>query len=101
MLIVRRLSKHCGKQTFGLNSLNRDQLARRYPQLDFEAVAWGILEPDSGVILARRAVQAVVEHARKSGTTYLEAAVLPLEQETRNSGESSAAGEHVAENLIQ
>jgi sarcosine oxidase len=64
-----------------LDHLDCDELARRYPQLNFEAVAWGILEPDSGVILARRAVQVVVEHARKSGTTYLEAAVLPLEQE--------------------
>ena len=63
-----------------IDRLDRDELARRYPQLDFEAVAWGILELDSGVMLARRAVQAVVEHARKSGTTYLEAAVCPLEQ---------------------
>ena len=64
-----------------IERLDRDQLARRYPQLNFEEIAWGIIEPDSGVILARRAVQVVVEHARKSGTTYLEAAILPLEQE--------------------
>jgi sarcosine oxidase len=57
--------------------LHPDELARRYPQLNFEAVAWGILEPDSGVVLARRAVQAVVEQARTSGTIYLEEAVLP------------------------
>jgi sarcosine oxidase len=72
-----------------IDRLNREQLARRYPQLNFQAVAWGIVEPDSGVILARRAVQVVVEHARKSGTTYLEAAVLPLEQQG-----ASAAGDH-------
>lgn len=64
-----------------IERLDRDQLARRYPQLNFEEVAWGIIEPDSGVLLARRAVQFVVEQARKGGTTYLEAAVLPLEQE--------------------
>lgn len=62
--------------------LNRDELAVRYPQLNFEAVPWGILEPDSGVILARRAVQVVVEEARKSGATYLEEAVLPMERGT-------------------
>ena len=60
--------------------LDRDELAARYPQLKFESVAWGILEPDSGVLLARRAVQAVVARARKSGVTYLEEAVLPMDQ---------------------
>ncbi|MFZ0061715.1 MAG: FAD-dependent oxidoreductase [Pyrinomonadaceae bacterium] len=57
--------------------LDRDELAARYPQLKFDSVAWGILEPDSGVLLARRAVRAVVAHALKSGVTYLEGAVLP------------------------
>lgn len=68
-----------------LESLNRDELERRYPQVNFEEVAWGILEPDSGIILARRAVQAVVEQAGKRGTIYLEEAVLPLERETNES----------------
>ena len=73
--------------------LNREELARRYPQLNFEAVAWGIIEPDSGVILARRAVQAVVEQARKSGTTYLEEAVLPPDRD----GEPASEGQDVKE----
>ncbi len=47
---------------------------------EFGTVAWGILEPDSGVLLARRAVQAVVERALENGVTYLNAAVLPLEE---------------------
>jgi glycine/D-amino acid oxidase-like deaminating enzyme len=43
-------------------------------------VTWGILEPDSGVLLARRAVQAVVAQARAGGMTYLEEAILaPLD----------------------
>ncbi|MGI8918388.1 MAG: FAD-dependent oxidoreductase [Pyrinomonadaceae bacterium] len=83
-----------------LEHLDRDQLARRYPQLNFEAVAWGILEPDSGVMLARRAVQAVVEQARKCGTIYLEDGVLPLEPEINKiQGRASAAGEYVAGKL--
>ena len=73
--------------------LDRDELARRYPQLNFEAVAWGIVEPDSGVILARRAVQAVVEQARKRGTTYLEEAVVPPDRD----GESTSDGQDVTE----
>ncbi len=80
--------------------LDQDALARRYPQLDFEAVAWGIFEPDSGVILARRAVQVVVEQARKVGTTYLEAAVLPLEPGTNEiSANASPAAVHGNEKL--
>ena len=67
--------------------LNREELARRYPQLKFEAEAWGIIEPDSGVILARRAVQALVEKARKSGTTYLEEAVLPPDRDREPASE--------------
>ena len=59
--------------------LTREQLGRRYPQLEFGEVAWGILESDSGVLLARRAVQAVVERVQQSGGTYLAAQALPLE----------------------
>ncbi len=47
-----------------------DQLRRRFPQISFEDAAWGILEPDSGVLMARRAVQAVLEQAQKFGLTY-------------------------------
>ena len=55
--------------------LDRDELARRYPQLDLDPFAWGILEPDSGVLLARQAVQAVVAAARVAGVGYVQEAV--------------------------
>ena len=48
-----------------------DDLRRRYPQIAFEDAEWGIFEPDSGVLLARRAVQVVAEQARKIGVDYL------------------------------
>lgn len=57
--------------------LDRVELHRRYPQFEFGAsnsVTWGILEPDSGVLMARQAVQAVVAQAQASGVTYLEEA---------------------------
>ncbi|MGI8732787.1 MAG: FAD-dependent oxidoreductase [Pyrinomonadaceae bacterium] len=60
--------------------LDRAELERRYPQLETGSVAWGILEPDSGVLLARRAVQAVIERSVKNGVTYLEEAVLSPEE---------------------
>src|ERR1041384_2199477 len=44
--------------------LDRDELVRRFPQLDVGPVSWGILEPDSGVLMARRAVHAVATQAQ-------------------------------------
>ena len=55
--------------------LDRDEIARRYPQIATGADTWGILEPDSGVLLARRAVQAVAAEARAIGVEYREAAI--------------------------
>ena len=57
--------------------MDHDELVRRFPQLDFGRIAWGILEPDAGVLMARRAVQAVVAQARAEGLDYLEEAIAP------------------------
>ena len=55
--------------------LDHDELARRYPQITLGEVTWGILEPDSGVLLARRAVQIVAAAARALGVDYREEAI--------------------------
>ena len=57
--------------------LDHDELVLRFPQLNPGPISWGILEPDSGVLMARRAVQAVVAQARAAGVDYLEAAIAP------------------------
>ena len=57
--------------------LDHDSLVRRFPQLDFGPIAWGILEPEAGVLMARRAVQAVVEQARAEGVVYMTEAIAP------------------------
>ena len=57
--------------------LSRDELEKRYPQIDFGSVTWGIFEPDSGALIARRAVQRVVEQAIRIGTDYRIEAVEP------------------------
>jgi len=54
-------------------------LRKHYPQISFDEDAWGIFEPDSGVLMARRAVQTLVEQARKIGVDYRPAAVLAPE----------------------
>jgi glycine/D-amino acid oxidase-like deaminating enzyme len=47
--------------------LNARDLGRRFPQLSLDPESEGIWEPDSGVLMARRGVQAVVE---ASGADY-------------------------------
>jgi monomeric sarcosine oxidase len=64
-------------QRLGINyeRLDHDELARRFPQISLGQVTWGMLEPDAGVLLARRAVQAVAEQARAIGVDYREEAI--------------------------
>ncbi|MFZ0820057.1 MAG: FAD-dependent oxidoreductase [Candidatus Acidiferrales bacterium] len=50
--------------------LTRAELGRRYPQIAFRAASWGLLEPESGVLMARRAVAAVAEAAIAEGADY-------------------------------
>src|SRR5689334_19464447 len=58
-------------------TLDHDELAARYPQITLGQVNWGILEPESGVLLARRAVQVVAAAARAIGIDYREEAIAP------------------------
>ena len=60
-----------------VEKLQRAELFERYPQIDFGPVTWGVFEPASGVLMARRAVQTVVEEAIREGLSYLSEAVLP------------------------
>jgi len=58
--------------------LHRDELERRYPQIDFGEVAWAIYEPLSGALMARRAVQSVADFVARNGGDYLvESALAP------------------------
>jgi glycine/D-amino acid oxidase-like deaminating enzyme len=56
--------KRCGVQH---EVMARGELERRYPQVNFEGVSQGLLEPTSGVLLARRAVSCTVASAMHMG----------------------------------
>jgi sarcosine oxidase len=77
------------------------EIGKRYPQLRFDDVTLGVLEPESGVLLARRAVQALAGDLQLNGVTFTTAAVLPpqgggtLTQITTGTQESVAAGSFV------
>jgi sarcosine oxidase len=55
--------------------LSAADLRREYPQIRLDPAAVAILEPDSGALLARQAVQAVVREFIKRGGSYRVAAV--------------------------
>jgi glycine/D-amino acid oxidase-like deaminating enzyme len=74
--------------------LDRAQMARRWPMIDFDGIRAGVHEPTFGALLARRAVQQLVNGFVRSGGTYLQAEVRPpaedgerLDEITLSSGE--------------
>jgi sarcosine oxidase len=76
-------------------------LARRYPHVNFDGVARGLLEPESGVLMARCAVNCVVESAARMGvTTRIAQGIAPrgngrVESIEMASGERAAAANFV------
>lgn len=83
--------------------LDRDELRRRFPQCRFTSAAYALLESGSGVLMARRAVQALVDGARRAGFHYATAAALPpqaarrrrLDALTLSDGSRLRAARHV------
>ena len=57
--------------------LTRDDVAARFPQLDLGGAARAVLEPGGGVLLARRAVRAAADRARRRGVDCRTASVAP------------------------
>ncbi len=53
-----------------IEQLSRRDLEQRYAQFDFGPITRGVLEPESGVLLARRAVQIIVQEAVRRGVQY-------------------------------
>ncbi|HKO95421.1 MAG TPA: FAD-dependent oxidoreductase [Pyrinomonadaceae bacterium] len=83
--------------------LDRSQLLERYPQLEPGPATWGILEPRSGVLLARQAVQAVVRQAQEIGASYVQEAIVAPEtdaQSTLDSVQTSSGGRIVANQFV-
>jgi sarcosine oxidase len=52
-------------------------LERRWPQIDWTGIAFGLFEPDFGPLMARRAVQTLVREYVSMGGEYTLASVLP------------------------
>ena len=85
--------KRCGVQ---FEELDREALEKRYPQIGLDDIKCGILEPKSGVLIARRAVAAVVEEAVRLGAEYRCAQVLRPTGFGRANEAATSDGEHIA-----
>jgi len=69
--ILTRLGVH-------VERLETSELQKRYPQISFAGVGWGVLEPASGALMARRAVQALASQTEAEGTTIKRESVAPI-----------------------
>lgn len=59
-------------------------MAKRWPQIDFDGIAVGVWQPTMGALMARRSVQALVDEFVKAGGAFRQAAVAP----PRSTGEA-------------
>ena len=76
--------------------LSLADLRHLYPQIVFDDDSWGILERRSGVLMARRAVQAVVQQAQEIGVEYWVEAIQAPEGYGRIEKVKTTGGETIA-----
>jgi len=80
--------------------VERAELVRRWPQIDFGPNDWAIFEPESGFLVAFRGVQAVVQMAEADGVEYLQEAVLPPEGKGRMASVKTRSGNAIAADIF-
>ena len=76
--------------------LSSVDLAREYPQIHLDPRAIAILEPESGALMAREAVQAVVASFIQHGGIYRHAAVRTLQGNSKLTAVLTTTGDSVA-----
>ena len=86
---------------FATEAMDRAQMARRFPMIDFAGIDIGVYEPGFGALMARRSVETLVDRFVRAGGTYRHAAVRPpapgksLRALTLSTGETLSAGRFV------
>ena len=79
-----------------IEHMDRSTLERRYPQFSLEGVDSGFLEPQGGVLMARRAVAVVVHDAVRHAAEYRLAAIEPPRGSQRFDAITTSTGEHLS-----
>jgi sarcosine oxidase len=72
------------------------ELEKRYPQINLESVACGLFEPESGVLVARRAVACTLRSAVNIGAAVRKAQVLMPRGSGRVQSIETASGERIS-----
>jgi glycine/D-amino acid oxidase-like deaminating enzyme len=86
-----------------IERMDRSQMQRRFPMIDFEGIEVGLFEARFGALMARRAVQTLVDRFVRAGGEYRLGNALPVGKRTSNrldevslqSGEKLAADRFV------
>jgi sarcosine oxidase len=98
---LRATADVLGRNQVEFEQLDRAALGHRYPQINLEGIATGIYEPESGVLMARRAVTATAAEAVRLGVEVKLAAIAgphgsgTIEYVTSSAGEKFVAKEFV------
>src|SRR5467141_4955629 len=92
---LRRTATVLRRCNVPFEELDRAALEKKYPQVSFEDVQTGILETNSGVLMARRAVAAVVERAVKLGVEDRWAHILKPAGSGRQESVLTSQGERI------
>jgi sarcosine oxidase len=98
---LRATADVLGRNQVEFEQLDRAALGHRYPQINLEGIATGIYEPESGVLMARRAVTATAAEAVRLGVEVKLAAIAEphgsgtIEYVTSSAGEKFVAKEFV------
>ena len=90
---TRAVLARCG---VNFAELDRTALMERYPQINYHGIANGIYEPESGVLMARRAVAATVAEAVRLGVHYRVRDVIPPRESGKLSHIQTGSGEEFA-----
>ena len=84
-----------------MEALDGAELARRYPQVNWQGVEIGLYERELGALMARRAVQTLVAQFVSAGGEYATASILPPPPAPRLQAIASADGQsHAAETFV-
>jgi len=72
----RGSTKSLRQSKIKFHELSAPQMKKRWPQINFDGIQWGIFEPDCGYLDARASCQAVVEAFVATGGKYRQFAVV-------------------------
>jgi len=85
-----------------IEKISAREMVKRWPQIDFDGIAIGVMQPTMGVLMARRSVQGLVGEFVKAGGVFRQIAINPprsgrasLSAITGTGGETLQAGRFV------